>query len=164
MKFLRTVVLASCLMFGCTLTGQQKNYPQDEPTKAGIPAKEYDAGVCGERNFTALHFKIDADKLIVNQVATGPHNAHKTADDVWTLGKKDKDGLHFVQDYEGTHFELILKQDSKNIDGLMYADGKKVARFFGFEQDGKSLNDSGVMLYQMCLQIWEGAAVSSDKS
>lgn len=154
MKFLRTVVLASCLMFGCTMTGQDK--PQ--------PVVEYDAGVCGERNFTALHFKIDGDKLIVNQVATGPHNAHVTADDVWTLGKKDKDGLHFIQDYEGTHFELILKQDKKNIDGLMFADGKKVAKFFGFERDGKSLNDSGVILYQMCLQLWEGAPVSSDKS
>jgi hypothetical protein len=150
MKFLRSVVLVSCLMAAPTfldlgLTAQQK------------PAiVEYDAGVCGEKDFQAIHLVISKDKLIVNQIATGPHNTKKTEDDVWKLSKTDKDGtLHFVEDDRGTHFELVLKQDNKLIEGMLLADGRKTAKFYGFVADGTKLQESSLVLYQMCLQLWE---------
>lgn len=146
MKFLRSVVLASCLAFGGTVGAQQAKAPV---------AMEYDAGVCGESDFVALHIVVSGDKLIVNAIATGPSNAHKISDDVWKFVKADDAGLHFTEDADGTKYELVVKQDKKDIEGLLYADGKKVAKFYGHVADGKTLQEDGAMLYQMCRQMWE---------
>ncbi len=151
MKILRSVVLASCFVFGGSVGAQQAKAPV---------AMEYDAGVCGEQDFMALHVVVSGDKLIINAIATGPKNAHKTPDDVWKFVKADAAGFHFVEDVEGVKYELIVRQDKKDIEGLLYADGKKVAKFYGHVADGKTLQESGAILYQMCLEMWESPSGS----
>ena len=155
MKILRGLVLAAALTFRVTAIAQAPAVPV---------VQEYDTGVCGEQEFMALHIKVSKDKLVVNKIATGPNSVHEIEDDVWQLVKSNDGTLHFVEDGEGIKYEIVVKQDKQDIDGLMYVNGQKAAKFYGHVADGKKLQESGAVLYQMCRQMWDSPSGVLDKS
>lgn len=153
---LRNYILAGLLALApvVVLQAQQKK----EAVKADV--KSYDAGVCGAESFIALHVVISGEDLKVVSANPGPGRVVELSEpDVWKFVKKDEKGLHYAQEDQGVKFELVLKADDKGVDGIMYADGDKVAYFYGPKTDGKSLAENGLVLYQMCLQLREQPSV-----
>lgn len=128
---------------------------QTEPQVTG-----YDAGLCGPDQFVAVHVAISDKEITVQFVNPGPNKVFKLdRPQVFKFTKEDADGRHYL--YEEKQFELVVKFDKSGVDGILYVDGAKAAKFYGAKAaDEKNLAEAGFMFFQMCQQIHESADAS----
>ena len=98
----------------------------------------YDVGVCSAHQFVALHVAASDKDVVVQFVSLGPDRVDK---------------LERPQ---------IYKFDKEGVNGLLYVDGEKAAKFYGGKAaDESGLKETAFVLYQMCLQMHEASGAST---
>ena len=124
----------------------------------------YDAGLCSAEQFVGLHVEASDKEVVVQFVSLGPDRVDKLKDpQVYKFEKEDAAGRHYVAD-EGKDgkYELVLKFDKDGVNGLLYVDGEKAAKFYGGKAaDESNLKETAFLLYQMCRQMNEAPSAST---
>jgi hypothetical protein len=135
---MKTLLLALSLMLG-SLLGMQAT--KETP-------REYNVGLCAPDSFIALHFSVSGDSFLVTDVARGPDASHKIDPSVeFKLDSTDKDGIeHFVHNAS----EFDIKIDKDGIEGVLFANGDKIAVVDGVRGEAKTLAIDGQALYESC--------------
>lgn len=151
MRIFRNLILASVLAFSAVACSSQT---KSEPVG-------FDIGACSAEDFMALHVTVSDKEVTVISVNLGS-NIVKTLKQpiVYKFDRKDADGSHFVFIEGRDTFELVLKVDKDLVDGLLLVNDQKVSKLYGMLSDGSKLGENGIMMYQQCLQIREGAPTS----
>jgi hypothetical protein len=134
------------------------------PAQTSAQAQGYDVGVCGAQDFVALHIVASEKDITVQFVSLGPNRLNKVdPQQVYKFTKSDAAGLHYVSD-EGKDgkYELVLKFDKDGVNGLLYVDNQKAAKFYGAKAaDETNLKETAFILYQMCIQMNEPSGAST---
>jgi hypothetical protein len=148
MKLIRTLALASFILFGAT------SMAQDKP-------KGYDIGGCGVTTFSAAHFVVDGNDMRVDKYSPGPDVVKDAANGVtYKFILEDKDGKHFVYTKDDTKYEFVLLLD-KSV-GKFEINGEiKVIALIMKDDDGSKLAENAKQMYQSCVVLMND---SSDDS
>ena len=121
--------------------------------------KEYNIGVCGVKEFFALHVEITDKALIVTRVSMGPNrNDALLKPLVYVADKKDADGSqHYILKDDTDSFDVVLKVTGSDITGVLFVNGEKAGKLYGFVASGDDLAKQALIFFSECQQMREGA-------